>query len=69
MELMQLALILGTIFGCTNGLMFHLTPNTKKCLKEEIHKDVLVTGEYEISDGPGQKANLGVSTGRGWAMP
>ena len=30
------------------ALMFHLEPNTKKCLKEEIHKDVLVKGEYEV---------------------
>jgi len=40
--------------------MFHLSPNQKKCLKEEIHKDVLVTGEYELSDAPGQHANLKV---------
>ena len=44
-----------------NGLMFHLAPNQKKCLKEEIHKDVLVTGEYNLSDAPGQKTDLQVS--------
>ena len=43
-----------------DALMFHLSPNQKKCLKEEIHKDVLVTGEYELSDAPGQKTNLAV---------
>lgn len=42
-------------------LMFNLGANQRKCLKEEIHKDVLVTGEYELSDAPGQKANLRVS--------
>ena len=31
-----------------SGLMFHLEPNQKKCLKEEIHKDVVVKGEYEV---------------------
>jgi hypothetical protein len=28
--------------------MFNLEPNNRKCLKEEIHKGVLVTGEYEV---------------------
>ena len=41
-----------------DALMFHLAPNTKKCLKEEIHKDVLVTGEYNLSDAPGHKTSL-----------
>ena len=27
----------------------------RKCLKEEIHKDVLVTGEYDVTEVPGQK--------------
>ena len=44
-----------------DGLRFHLSPNSKKCLKEEIHKDVLVTGEYELSEAPGQKTSLHVS--------
>ena len=34
------------------ALMFHLPPTGKKCLKEEIHKDVLVTGEYTMSEAP-----------------
>ena len=46
------------------SLMFHLTPNQRKCLKEEIHKDVLVTGEYTLSDVPGQTANLKVNCSR-----
>jgi len=48
-----------------NSLMFHLSPNQKKCLKEEIHKDVLVTGEYTLSDSPGQKTNLEVTDSKG----
>ncbi|KAL7740184.1 hypothetical protein ACLKA6_003890 [Drosophila palustris] len=34
--------------------MFHLTPNTQKCLKEDIQANQLVMGEYEVSDVPGQ---------------
>jgi len=48
-----------------NTLMFHLGPNQKKCLKEEIHKDVLVTGEYSLSDAPGQKTDLLVTDSKG----
>jgi hypothetical protein len=46
------------LFDAINGLMFHLGPNLKKCLTEEIHKNVLVMGEYEISEVPGQKTDL-----------
>lgn len=53
------------ILPSINALMFHLSPNQKKCLKEEIHKDVLVTGEYALSDAPGQKTNLEVTDSKG----
>ena len=43
-------------------ISFMLGPNVKKCLKEEIHKDVLVTGEYKLSDAPGHKTLLHVSS-------
>lgn len=42
------------------GIMFHLQPNTQKCFKEEIHKNVLVSGEYEVQEAPGQKVDLQV---------
>ena len=41
--------------------MFNLSPGQKKCLKEEIHKDILVTGEYELSEAADQKATVTVS--------
>ncbi|GAB1609688.1 transmembrane emp24 domain-containing protein 10-like [Argonauta hians] len=50
---------------CVYSLMFHLPPNQKKCLREEIHKDLLVTGEYDISEAPGQKTNLAVTDSKG----
>ena len=46
------------------AIRFYLGQNQKKCLREEIHKDVLVTGEYEIQAN-GQRADLSVSL-RGW---
>jgi len=49
----------------THGLMFHLEPNSRKCLKEEIHKGVLVTGEYDISQQPDQVVDLMVIDTKG----
>lgn len=54
------------IFLCTfikhvTCVMFHLTPNTQKCLKEDIHANQLVMGEYEVSDVPGQVIDYIVS--------
>merc|ERR1712080_214622 len=37
-----------------------LTSASKKCLKEEVHKNVLVTGEYKVSAAP-VKAHLTVT--------
>ena len=43
------------------SISFFLPVNSRKCLREEIHKDVLVTGEYEIGEQPNTKTNLKVS--------
>lgn len=48
-------------FAETNSIRFFLQPNVPKCLKEEIHKGIVVTGDYEFSEGPGQKATIRVS--------
>ena len=50
---MQMQSKFSITFKCT-----HFTKNFalfRKCLKEEIHKDVLVTGEYDVTEVPGQK--------------
>lgn len=42
-----------------NGISFFLAEGQKKCLKDEVHKNVLVTGEYSVSDPiGGVKTNL-----------
>ncbi|KAM4617946.1 transmembrane emp24 domain-containing protein 10-like [Discoglossus pictus] len=43
------------------AISFHLPAQSKKCLKEEIHKDVLVTGEYEVSEQQGLSTDLKVT--------
>ncbi|XP_042218400.1 transmembrane emp24 domain-containing protein bai-like isoform X1 [Homarus americanus] len=57
--------ILGVLVAAADGVMFHLQPNTQKCLREEIHKDVLVSGEYEIQESPGQKVDIQVTDSKG----
>ena len=41
------------------SLSFTLSSGATKCLKEELHKDVLVTGEYQLSEA-NQKTHLTV---------
>ncbi|PAA55201.1 hypothetical protein BOX15_Mlig008263g2 [Macrostomum lignano] len=43
------------------SLRFHLPSNAKKCFREEIHKNVLVKGDYSISDDPNQKVTIKVT--------
>ena len=49
-----------TCLSQIESLMFYLPPNTKKCLKEEIHKDILVKGDYELSEIVGHQTKLEV---------
>lgn len=60
----QALFLLCAVFLGTDAIRFHLASNQKKCLKEEIHKNVLVTGEYEAQDN-GQRADLSVTDSRG----
>lgn len=45
-----------------NCVMFHLSPNTQKCLQEDMQANQLVMGEYEVSDVPGQVMDYIVSS-------
>ncbi|KAA0193058.1 hypothetical protein HAZT_HAZT004058 [Hyalella azteca] len=57
-------LVLVTV-TCCQAIMFPLQPGAVKCLKEEIHKDVLVSGAYNIMDAPGQTVDLKVTDSKG----
>lgn len=54
-------LALCVIAKYADGVMFHLSPNTQKCLQEDIQANQLVMGEYEVSDVPGQVIDYIVS--------
>ena len=43
------------------AMWFHLSPGQKKCIKEEIHKDVVVTGEFEAKESPNHRVDLKVT--------
>jgi hypothetical protein len=45
-----------------DGIMWRLQPNAQKCLKEELQSNVLVAGDYEVQDAPGQKVDYVVCT-------
>lgn len=55
-------LLLPVLIESVFSISFFLPVNSRKCLREEIHKDVLVTGEYDIGEAANTKTNLKVST-------
>lgn len=59
--LIDLSVVVLSYLALVSALSFTLPPGQEKCLREEVHKDVLVTGEYRLSDAPHQKTHLTVS--------
>ncbi|XP_011635103.1 transmembrane emp24 domain-containing protein bai isoform X2 [Pogonomyrmex barbatus] len=60
-----IALLAILLVAQVHGIMFYLEPNGHKCLKEEVHANVLVTGEYEVSEAMGQKTNYVIQDSKG----
>ncbi|KAE9417808.1 hypothetical protein Angca_003228 [Angiostrongylus cantonensis] len=56
------------IVELASGLRFNVPANNKKCLKEEIHKNVVVTGDYEFSGGIGYSGSVHVTDTRGHTL-
>jgi len=54
--------VIALLIVSVDGIMWKLQPNSQKCLKEELQSDVLVTGDYEVQDAPGQKVDYVVRT-------
>ena len=56
MEVLRtLALLISVLLVSVDSVMFHLEANARKCLAEEIRQNILVTGEFEVSEAPGQQ--------------
>ncbi|XP_059610993.1 transmembrane emp24 domain-containing protein bai [Phlebotomus argentipes] len=60
----KLLILFTCIFG-VRGIMFNLLPNTQKCLKDEMQPKQLVTGDYEVTDLPGQKVDYVIKDSKG----
>ncbi|KAI2652260.1 Transmembrane emp24 domain-containing protein 10 [Labeo rohita] len=64
-RVLSLSLSLLFVVQSVVSISFYLPVRSRKCLREEIHKDVLVTGEYEISEQPNTKTNLKITDSSG----
>uniref|UniRef100_A0ACB8G5J8 Uncharacterized protein n=1 Tax=Sphaerodactylus townsendi TaxID=933632 RepID=A0ACB8G5J8_9SAUR len=51
--LLPLFFLLLLLPGPARPISFQLPGKARKCLREEIHRDTLVTGEYEVAPPPG----------------
>ena len=49
--------------------MFEVPAASKKCLLEDVHKDILVVGEYDISDDYDMQIDLEVCGTTRWLWP
>lgn len=49
------------MFHPVQCIMFNLNPLQRKCLREELKQNVLITGEYEVTEHPGQHVKFVVS--------
>lgn len=54
--------VIALLIVSVDGIMWKLQPNAQKCLKEELQSNVLITGDYEVQDAPGQKVDYVVCT-------
>ncbi|XP_021936166.1 transmembrane emp24 domain-containing protein bai isoform X2 [Zootermopsis nevadensis] len=61
----QIITVIAVLIINVDGIMWKLQPNAQKCLKEELQSDVLVTGDYEVQDAPGQKVDYVVRDSKG----
>ncbi|XP_018335761.1 transmembrane emp24 domain-containing protein bai [Agrilus planipennis] len=68
MELKLLTVGLLNLLSFVNCIMWTQEPNSQKCLKEELHQNVLVLGEFEVSEAPGQKVDYVVKDSRGHVL-
>ena len=57
-QLLLLIAVLLSLLCAAQSISFSLDPDVRKCIQEEVHKDVLVVGEYKLSDQNGQKTDI-----------
>jgi hypothetical protein len=63
---MSVRSVVGCVLVCamlvqtTLAVTFDVHAATKRCVQEDVHKDILVVGEYEISEDSEQRVDLEV---------
>ncbi|XP_056151817.1 transmembrane emp24 domain-containing protein 10-like [Lampris incognitus] len=62
------SIVFSLLFDFGSCITFHLPVNVNRCLREEIHKDVLVTGEYQVSDQPDANTILKITDSSGHTL-
>lgn len=65
---MLAAFVIVGLFMPAAALRFRLASGEHQCLREEIHKNVVVTGEYEFSEAVGSSASVHVTDTRGHTL-
>ncbi|PAV59187.1 hypothetical protein WR25_24610 [Diploscapter pachys] len=66
--MMKCVAIVALLFSSACAISFYVPANDRKCLKEEIHKNIVVTGEYEFSEGIGFTGSIHVTDTRGHTL-
>lgn len=62
MMMSKLEFVLATLLVAQAGaIRWEQEPNTIKCLRESVQANIIVTGEYEVSEAPGQRVDYIVS--------
>ncbi|XP_003389959.1 PREDICTED: transmembrane emp24 domain-containing protein 10-like [Amphimedon queenslandica] len=56
------------LFRTSSSISFHLEPDSKKCLRDEVHKNVLVVGNYELEEATSVKTNIEVIDSKGHTL-
>lgn len=58
-------LILSLTVAFSETIRFDLQPNSRKCLKEEMRKNLLAVGDYEVSSLPGTQVDFQITDSKG----
>ncbi|XP_073339939.1 transmembrane emp24 domain-containing protein 10-like [Pagrus major] len=61
-------LLVPVLLDLASAIQFYLPVRSVKCLHEDIHKNVLVTGEYEVSQEPETTTNLKITDADGFLL-
>lgn len=61
MEINYVFILVVLLISNVQAIMWSHAPNAQKCMKEDLKTNVLVTGDYEVEEAPGQKIDYVVS--------